>query len=313
VSFTSNLTVAEHHAIRSVGFTPVGQVLGSCVYAIGYTGTWNCGYWGYGGLGGFGGAGRGGPGWTASPGWQPGGLSGPGMGGGIGRGIGGGIGGGYGGYGGVTVVEATGLRDSLYEARTRAMERMRQEAERLGGDGVVAVRLSVGPFDNAGTLEFRAIGTAVRADGPVRPRTPFLSDLTGQEFGLLLSAGWVPAALVLGIAVMVRHDDWATRRQTSAWTNQEVGGYTDLVTQARAKARDRLRHDCARHGAETVVVRDLTLHIRERSCNAGNSESHDHIAETLVVGTAIVPFRHAGGNAPTPPLPVLRLNSGRTS
>jgi uncharacterized protein YbjQ (UPF0145 family) len=283
VSFTSNLTVAEHHAIRSVGFTPVGQVLGSCVYTIGYSGTWNCGYWG---------------------------------------GYGGGFGGGFGGPGGITgrgfggmashTTEAPGLRDSLYEARRLAMSRMRDEAAGLGGDGVVAVRLTVAPFEGAG-LEFRAIGTAVRADGPVRPRQPFTSDLSGQEFGNLLGAGWVPTALVLGIAVMVRHDDWRTQYQNSSWTNQEVGGYTDLVTQARAKARDRLRHDCARHGAETVVVRDLTLHIRERSCNAGNSESHDHIAETLVVGTAIVPFRHAGGNAPTPPLPVLRLNSGRTS
>jgi uncharacterized protein YbjQ (UPF0145 family) len=305
VSFTSNLTVAEHHAVRSVGFTPVGQVLGSCVYAIGYTGTWNCGYWGYGGLGGLGGFGRGGPGWTASPGWQPGGLPGRGIGGGIGGGFGGG------GYAGVTVVEATGLRDSLYEARTRAMERMRQEAERVGGDGVVAVRLSVGPFDNAGTLEFRAIGTAVRADGPIRPRSPFLSDLTGQEFALLLSAGWVPAALVLGIAVMVRHDDWATRRQTSAWTNQEVGGYTELVGATRDAARARLRDDCARHGGTTVVVREMSLRIGEQACNSGQQEGRDHIAEAMVVGTAIVPFEHAGGNAPAPPLPVLHLQSGR--
>ena len=223
------------------------------MYAIGYTGTWNCGYWGYGGVAGFGGGfGRGAPASTASPGWQPGGLSGRGTGGGIGGfggGFGGGTPGGYGGYAASPVVEATGLRDSLYEARTRAMERMRQEAERLGGDGVVAVRLSVGPFDNAGTLEFRAIGTAVRADGPVRPRTPFLSDLTGQEFAMLLDAGWVPAALVLGLAVMVRHDDWATRRQTTTWSNQEVGGYTELVSAARDASRARLRDDCARHGA----------------------------------------------------------------
>jgi hypothetical protein len=28
-AFTSNLTVDEHHAIRSVGFSPVGQVMGN--------------------------------------------------------------------------------------------------------------------------------------------------------------------------------------------------------------------------------------------------------------------------------------------
>jgi uncharacterized protein YbjQ (UPF0145 family) len=289
MSFTSNLTVAEHHAIRSVGFTPLGQVLGSCVYSIGYTGTWNCGYYGYAYGGGY-------PRTVASPGWQSGGF-------------GGGFGAGYGAA--AAVVEAPGLRDSLYDARTRAMERMRQEAAALGADGVVAVRLTVGPFDAAGTLEFRAIGTAVRADGPVRPRAPFLSDLSGQEFALLLAAGWVPAALVLGIAVMVRHDDWAVWRQTSSWSNQEVGGYTELVHATRDAARSRLRDDCARHGGSTVVVREMTLQVGERACNAAQQEGRDHLAEALVVGTAIVSFQHAGGNAPVPPLPVLRL-SGRT-
>ncbi len=100
VSFTSNLSVAEHHAIRSVGFTPVGQVLGSCVYAIGWTGSWNCGI-GYGWGGGMGALAR--------------------------------------------TTEATGLRDSLYAARGAAMQRMQAEAARVGGDGIVAVRLERGP------------------------------------------------------------------------------------------------------------------------------------------------------------------------
>jgi uncharacterized protein YbjQ (UPF0145 family) len=261
-AFTSNLTVAEHHAIRSVGFTPVGQVLGSCVYSVGWTGTWNCGYsYGYGFNSGF-----------------------------------------------ARTVEADGLRDSLYAARGAAMQRMRNEAAQLGGDGIVAVRLTVAPFEGAG-LEFRAIGTAVRADGPVRPKHPFTSDLSGQEFGQLIAAGWVPVDLVLGIAVMVRHDDWRTQYQNSSWTNQEVGGYTDLVTQARSVARSRLARDCARLGGETVVVRDLTLDVGERACSAVN-EGHDHLAQAMVVGTAIVPFSHRGGNAPAAPLPVLRL-SGR--
>jgi uncharacterized protein YbjQ (UPF0145 family) len=263
VSFTSNLTVAEHHAIRSVGFSPVGQVLGSCVYQIGWTGTWNCGY-------------------------------------------------SY-GYGTSRTVEAPGIRDSLVAARNTAMQRMRAEATRHGGDGVVAVRLSVAPFEGAG-LEFRALGTAVRADGPVRPPRPFTSDLSGQEFAELIAAGWVPAGLVLGIAVMVRHDDWRTRSQLSTWnsTNQEVDGYTDLTVRARGAVRSRLAADTARYGAgATAVVRDMSLRISERSCSGGGGDARDHLAEAMVVGTAIVPFRHRGGNAPLAPLPVLRL-SGRT-
>jgi uncharacterized protein YbjQ (UPF0145 family) len=295
-AFTSTMSVDELHSIRSVGFSPVGQVLGSCVYHIGYTGSWDCGYSGWGGWGG--GRGWSGTGWTvSSPGWQPQ-TPGP-----RGRRAGNWTG----GLPGATsaAVEAPGIRQSLYEARTRAMSRMRDECAALGGDGVVAVRLTVAPFP-AGGLEFQAIGTAVRADGPVRPREPFLSDLSGQEFAALLRAGWVPCALVLGIAVMVRHDDWATQRQTYSWSNQEVGGYTELVQSVRAAARETLRQDCARHGGETVVVRDLTLEIGERSCRAVD-DGHDHMAESMVIGTALVPFKHAGRNAPQPPLPILRL------
>jgi hypothetical protein len=57
----------------------------------------------------------------------------------------------------------------------------------------------------------------------------------------------------------------------------------------------------------------MTMRVGEQACNSSQQEGRDHIAEAMVVGTAIVPFRHAGGNAPTPPLPVLRLTPGRTS
>jgi uncharacterized protein YbjQ (UPF0145 family) len=259
-AFTSDLTVDEHHAIRSAGFSPVGQVMGSCVYHIGYTRSWNCGWGGYSGWGGS---------VTGAP-----------------------------------VTEADGLRASLYEARTLAMHRMSQECAGLGGDGVVAVRLTIAPFP-AGGLEFQAIGTAVRADGPVRARRPFLSDLTGQDFAKLVTAGWVPCGLVLGLAVAVRHDDYRTRRQAMSWQNTEIGGFTELVSTARHWARDRLRKDCARVRGSGVVVRTTTLQISERACANGGDDQHDHLAEAMVIGTAITPFRHTTGSAP---LPVMRLH-----
>jgi uncharacterized protein YbjQ (UPF0145 family) len=260
-AFTSDLTVDEHHAIRSVGFSPVGQVMGSCVYHVGYTSAWNCGFSGWGGFG------------------VPAVSS---------------------------VGEADGLRKSLYEARMLAMKRMRQECTGLGGDGVVAVTLTIEPFP-AGGLEFQAIGTAVRADGPVRPRRPFLSDLTGQDFAKLITAGWVPCGLIMGLAVAVRHDDYRTQRQARSWVNTEVAGYTALVGTARQWARERLRADCARRGGSGVVVRTMDLKISERRCSAGGNEQRDHLAEAIVIGTAITPFRHAGGNAPPAPLPIMRL------
>ena len=59
----------------------------------------------------------------------------------------------------------------------------------------------------AGGLEFTALGTAVRARGNTRPKKPFTSHVTGQEFAKLIHAGYVPTGLVLGISIASRHDD----------------------------------------------------------------------------------------------------------
>src|SRR6204780_519735 len=49
----SALSTDEFAAIKSVGFEPVGQVLGAAVYNIGFTGGYNCpGAWGAWGSGG---------------------------------------------------------------------------------------------------------------------------------------------------------------------------------------------------------------------------------------------------------------------
>ena len=58
----------------------------------------------------------------------------------------------------------------MYDARHKALDRMTTECEELGGHGVVGVRLTIGSFP-AGGLEFKAIGTAIRAPG-VAPRLP---------------------------------------------------------------------------------------------------------------------------------------------
>ena len=91
---------------------------------------------------------------------------------------------------------------------------------------MVGVKLTIGSFP-AGGLEFKAIGTAVRAPGGVRLRQPFTSDLSGQDFAKLIMAGWVPAGLVLGISIGARHDDWVTVSQTR-WGagNTEVAAAT---------------------------------------------------------------------------------------
>src|ERR1700728_4216500 len=129
----------------------------------------------------------------------------------------------------------------------------------LGGHGVLGVKLPTGSFPPGG-LEFKAIGTAVHAPGAPPLKRPFTSDLSRQDFAKLVHGGWMPAGLALGISVAARHDDWRTVGQTR-WSagNAEVGGWTELVADARHDARVQLSADVKRIGAEGVGIRAMTM------------------------------------------------------
>ena len=72
-------------------------------------------------------------------------------------------------------------------------EAYREALKQSGGDGVVAADLTMAAFPAAPhCLEFKVIGTAVRARGTVRPARPFTTHLDGQGFAKLLAAGWRP-------------------------------------------------------------------------------------------------------------------------
>jgi uncharacterized protein YbjQ (UPF0145 family) len=271
----SALSTAEFAAIRSVGFQPVGQVLGAAVYNVGWTGGYNCpGAWsGYGGYG------------------QP--------------------------YRSVTQVSGRGglgsfgpLTQTMYEARHTAIDRMTRECAELGGHGVVGVSLSLGPFP-AGGLEFKAIGTAVRAPGGITLPRPFTSDLSGQDFAKVITAGWVPVGMALGISIGARHDDWLTVGQTR-WGagNAEVTGYTELVNEARHDARVQLEQDVKRMGAEGVVISTMELRVHERECPM-QEHRKDHIAEVTTVGTAIAEFTSTHAPAGPRSLAILSLDPQR--
>jgi uncharacterized protein YbjQ (UPF0145 family) len=270
----SALTTDEFAAIRGVGFEPVGQVFGAAVYAVGYTG-YSC------------------PGtWRPDEPAQPPALA-------------------------ATQVSGSGepgsfgpLVQAMDQARHTAIDRMTAECSELGGHGVVGVRLTRGSFPLVGGAEFVAIGTAVRAPG-AGPRVPFTCDLSGQDFAKLITTGWVPAGLVLGLSIGSRHDDRPTARQTRLWSgNAEVAGWTELVSASRHDARRQLEGDVTRLGAEGVVIARMDLRVRERDCPAQVGR-HDHIVETTVIGTAIVRFSRTQEHQAGRPLTVMSLDPQR--
>jgi uncharacterized protein YbjQ (UPF0145 family) len=264
---TSLLGVPGMVSVTGVGLPPIGEVMGCIVEHMGWSGFGGCGYSGFG------------SGWAGD-------------------------------WGAATVTSGqrsryAGFRpyvDALYRGYDTAIDRMLTEARAMGADGVVGVRLSVNHLgqDNR---EFVALGTAVRAAGPAHAPQPFVTDLPGADVAKLLHAGWVPVSIGVGISVAIRHDDYATRSQASAWGNTEVSGYTDLVQQVRGDARDRFAEHAARAGAEGAIVSAMDLRMWERE----PSENHrDHVAESTVFGTALARF-HRGPTAPTRALTILPL------
>jgi uncharacterized protein YbjQ (UPF0145 family) len=261
---TSLLDVRGAVSVTGVGLPPVGEVMGCTVQHLGWQGFGGCGFYGYG--------------------WQA---------------------------GGTTVTSGSRARyagyrpyvDALYRSWDTAIGRMVTEAQAMGADGVVGVRLTVEHLgqDNR---EFVALGTAVRGDAVWHPPRPFVTDLPGADVAKLLHAGWVPVSIAFGISVAVRHDDAYTRSQAGPWSgNTEVSGYTELVQHVRADARRQFAAHGASAGAEGAIVSSMGLHVWEREPGEGH---RDHVAESTVSGTTLARFARRTA-APTRALTVLPL------
>jgi uncharacterized protein YbjQ (UPF0145 family) len=204
------------------------------------------------------------------------------------------------------------LLRSLYGARRLALARAVEECVALGADGIIGARVSISPF-SAGGIEFSVQGTAVRAKSRVRPAQPFTTHVSAQEFTRLLTAGWMPFALLFGIAISSRHDGrdtWdQTRRRLGTTGNREVRGFSQLVNDARRDARRQLENSVQDLGGDGLVVDEMTLQMSERECPT-TEKQHDHVAEATISGSAIAAFRTGpAGQSARKPLTIMSLGS----
>ncbi|MCL4449070.1 MAG: heavy metal-binding domain-containing protein [Actinobacteria bacterium] len=291
-AWSSDLSVDEALAISTAGYKPLGLVMGSSIYHIGFggTGAFSTG----GGL------------------LSAGGAFGPGYSGALGtssRRIG--TNGYYQMYPcphGYTMVagdhyagvnwENTIFEEGMTKARNLAIGRLVEEAKGLGAHGVVGVELTLRPFaDTNSVLEFTAFGTAIYSLGAPAVSTPFTSNLSGQSFEKLLLTGYMPVALVMGVAAIEADAGCATDYRLGSWVNNEVSQYTDAVQLCREMAVERLESEAAQFGDGVVGTWvDFNLHeIGERS----------KLIEMTVLGTAVKRFSDT--RLASPPLPIMRL------
>ena len=263
---TSLLSVPSAASAKVVGLDPIGEVMGCIVQHVGWQGWSGCGYW----------RGPSNLQTTQFGSYQP-------------------------------------YVDAVRHGYDTALRRLADEAKLLGADGVIDIRLSVTMLgrDN---YEYVALGSAVRLGDarsglgtfPVALPVPFLTELSGADVAKLMLAGWMPTAIVYGIALAVRHDDWLTTRQTQGWANAEVTGFTELSGHVRHQARKIVTAQTAQKAAGGALITSSSMRIWEQEPSDGH---RDHLAECRMFGAAVVRFPRPGVRSGPPPLSYLPLNT----
>ena len=198
------------------------------------------------------------------------------------------------------------MTTALYHSRELAMTRLEEEADALGADGIIGVRLEVNLHAwGKQVAEFMAVGTAVkhRDGGNYRnhKNRPFTSDLSGQDFWTLLKAGYRPVGFVMGNCVY-----FIGRNALAGWygsaDNGEVTQYTHDFYDARELAMERLQAEAEDLGATGVVgvtITDKQHSWRNQLGGTGVLGAFaGEILEFFVIGTAVVAVET------TEPLPV---------
>jgi uncharacterized protein YbjQ (UPF0145 family) len=232
--FTSDLSVNEFALLHEAGFAPLGLVMGSSIYHVGYQfQAWN------------------------------------------------------------QSQELQVLTQAMYTAREYAIARMEAEADALGADGIVGVRLDYKTYSwGEDLIEFLAVGTAVRSSRGGSWRTPagkpFTSDLSGQDMWTLVKTGHAPVSFVLGTCVYhVAHQSFRQSWKTIG-QNTEMPNFTQATYDAREIAMARMQAEAERDGAMGIVGVRVVEH---------NHVWGEHAIEFLALGTSI---RLLGGEAALP-------------
>jgi uncharacterized protein YbjQ (UPF0145 family) len=201
-------------------------------------------------------------------------------------------------------MEMDRLSQAMYHARELAMTRMEAEADALGADGIVGVRLDI-EFKEFGNdlAEFVAVGTAVKADDEGTWRNdagvPFTSDLSGQDFWTLLRAGYAPLGMVMGSCVYHIAHQRGMSALGNVGRNVEIPQFTEALYDARELAMSRMQAEAEELHAEGIVgVQLLSLPHRWGG----------HTTEFFAIGTAVRPLR-ADHTIPPPQL-VLPMSDG---
>ena len=180
--------------------------------------------------------------------------------------------------------------------RHLALERIRNEARQAGANAVVGIRTSILPF--RGIQEMVMIGTA--STNPALPpqysQMPATSDLTNEEMWNMVSMGYAPIQLVLGVSVYSIGIVGGITAAFKSLGRGEISELTTLIYEARENAIARIAKDAQDCGADDVV--GIKTYVYELGGG---------IIEFLAIGTAVKRIPGIATVSPTlPPQAIIR-------
>lgn len=256
--FTSNLSVNELALTRDMGFAPLGQVMGSCVYHVGYQ--WNRAGWSNAAL------------WGGGSSYELRTLTEA--------------------YHQARVLTfgrlaqeaallgATGVLGVRFTRKQNELDSDLLEFNAFG----TAIREHERPAPPPSTRE-DAAGV-------------FLSDLSGDDFWKLRQAGFRPVGVAAGNCTYYQIPSWQTQAATGSagfffgttWQNQELEDYTQALYQARELGMGRLSHEARKLGGVGLVGVDMRVDAEPVEVETGNDRHRtDMMYHFNAMGTVIAP------------------------
>jgi uncharacterized protein YbjQ (UPF0145 family) len=193
---------------------------------------------------------------------------------GIGRGL----------LGGLKVMARRGeikeFSDMYNHTRHLALDRLEKEAAERGCNAVVDIITKIIPF-GPGVREMLMVGTGSYNEVLGKPKTPYSSELTGEELWNLTQLGYAPLRLVLGTSVYALGLAGGISTFFQSFGRGEIDTVTRLVYDARENCLEHIRVEAEKIQADGVIGIKIMFH----EIGAG-------LVEVMAIGTAIK--RHPG-------------------
>jgi uncharacterized protein YbjQ (UPF0145 family) len=164
--------------------------------------------------------------------------------------------------------------------RHLALERLEAEAAERGCNAVVDVITRILPF-GPGVREMLMVGTGSYNPVLGQPKTPYTSELTGEELWNLTQMGYAPLRLLLGTSVYALGFAGGFTAFFRSFARGEIDEVTRLVYDARENCLDHIRLEAEEIKADGVIGIKVFIY-----------EIGSGLVEVMAIGTAI--RKHTG-------------------